>query len=482
MLDLLQQAKEIVSKQPELNDPYRLNYHITPPYGLLNDPNGFIEYNGTYHLFYQWNPYECNHGSKFWGHCVSTDLVNWQEVKPALTPDTEYEKNGCYSGSAFEHQNSLYLFYTSNVKHANGERDSYQCLAKSEDGIVFEKLGPVISSPPKNYTKHFRDPKIWQHDNLWYCVIGAQYQHDNGDLQGRVLLYYSDDLNNWHCSGDIAGSNVNQLNDFGFMWECPDLFNLNGHDILMCSPQGLEPEADKYQNIYQSGYFVGQLDYQTQKFIHGDFIELDRGFEFYAPQTTLDSKGRRLMSAWMGLPECDDHPTVKYNWLHALTLVRQLIYKDNKLLQQPIEELQTLRKNKTQYQNITLSSETSFTGIEGDSYELIVELSDITQRCGLKLRVSESEYTELYFEPETQCITLDRDYSGAGYGGTRSCILDSKNSLKLQIFMDKSSVEIFVNEGAEVFSSRIYPSQQATGIRFYAHSDCIIDNLIKYTL
>lgn len=482
MPNLLSQANDIVKNQQERHDPYRLNYHITPPQGLLNDPNGFIEYQGNYHLFYQWNPFECCHGSKFWGHYVSVNLVNWHEATPALAPDTDYDKNGCYSGSAFAHDDALYLFYTGNVKHADGERDSYQCLAKSDDGITFEKLGPVIASPPEGYTKHFRDPKIWQHENRWYCVIGAQYQQDNDDLQGRVLLYYSDDLKQWYCSGDIAGSHVNQLSDFGFMWECPDLFQLNGHDILMCSPQGIEPEGDKYQNVYQSGYFVGEFDYQTRAFCHGDFTELDRGFEFYAPQTTLDSKGRRLLSAWMGLPECDDHPTVKHNWLHALTLVRELIYRDNKLYQQPIEELQTLRKDKLQYQHLTLSAETSFAGIEGDSYELIVELSDITQRCGLKLRVSDSQYTELYFEPKSQRMTLDRNHSGDGYGGTRSCSLDKSDTLKLHIFMDKSSIEVFVNDGAEVFTARIYPSEQATGINLYADSCCKLDSLVKYTL
>src|SRR5690606_27727101 len=115
---LMEKAYNEVNKYRDkvLDDPYRLNYHLMPPVGLLNDPNGLIQYKGHYHVFYQWNPFATAHGAKFWGHYSSKDMVNWQEEPIALVPSEWYERNGCYSGSAIELDGKLYLFYTGNVK------------------------------------------------------------------------------------------------------------------------------------------------------------------------------------------------------------------------------------------------------------------------------------------------------------------------------------------------------------------------------
>lgn len=134
-----EQAKK--NKKVIESDNNRLHFHLMPAVGLLNDPNGFIQFKGVYHVFFQWNPFETAHGAKFWGHYSSTDLINWNEEPIALAPDEWFDKNGCYSGSAVEHEGKMYLFYTGNVKEENGDRSTYQCLAISEDGIHFEKRG-----------------------------------------------------------------------------------------------------------------------------------------------------------------------------------------------------------------------------------------------------------------------------------------------------------------------------------------------------
>ncbi len=308
---LIEQAYEEINKHKECveSDEYRLLYHIMPPVGLLNDPNGFIQWKGTYHLFYQWMPFKTEHGAKFWGHYSSPNLVHWQAEPIALAPTDWFDKNGCYSGSAIADGESLKLFYTGNVKDAVGNRETYQCLAESKDGIQFEKKGVVVELP-EGYTAHFRDPKVWKHEDHFYMIIGAQ----SLAKQGQAVLFRSTDLKDWTHLGAIAGGGTEQLTDFGYMWECPDLFRLQEADILLVSPQGLEPEGMLYQNVYQSGYFVGQLDYEQAHYAHGGFTELDRGFEFYAPQTTLDEQGRRIMIAWMGVPEQyeQEHPTVKH--------------------------------------------------------------------------------------------------------------------------------------------------------------------------
>ncbi|MDR4235533.1 glycoside hydrolase family 32 protein, partial [Priestia megaterium] len=114
------------------------------------------------------------------------------------------------------------------------------------------------------------------------------------------VLFQSDNLKDWQFLGDITGSKTEQLGEFGYMWECTDMFELDGKDVLIVCQQGLEAEEMLYQNVYQSGYFVGELNELKPWFTHGDFEELDRGFDFYAPQTTKDESGRRILVAWMG--------------------------------------------------------------------------------------------------------------------------------------------------------------------------------------
>ncbi|WP_018247300.1 glycoside hydrolase family 32 protein [Orenia marismortui] len=449
------------------NDYYRLRYHVMAPVGWLNDPNGFIQFNGEYHLCHQFNPVYPEDKLIYWGHYKSKDLVHWEELPIALTPSEWYETHGCYSGSAFDNDGVLTLMYTGNVKDEEGNRETYQCLAITEDGINFEKLGPVIENQPQGYTRHFRDPKVWKKDGVWYMVIGTQ----TVDLAGRVLLYKSNNLKQWQLVGEVVGS---QLGDFGYMWECPDLFELGDKDVLLFLPQGVEAKDHLYNNIYQAGYVVGELDYETGIMEHGDFKELDRGFDFYAAQTTIDDKGRRIMIAWMGLPEEDENYAERENaWIHCMTIPRVLeLGEDKQLIQKPIQELKTLRENYRAYSNILINNqEIELEGISGDVVELIAEfeIEDI-EEFGIKVRCSaeNNEETLISYNPADNKISLDRDKSGAGGKGIRQCYLEDNNNLKLHLFLDRSSLELFVNDGREVFSSRIYPRKDSRSIKFFA--------------
>ncbi len=342
MFDRNNELKELALNEIEKHretvnqDPYRSQFHLMPPVGLLNDPNGFIQWKGVYHVFFQWMPFKTDHGAKFWGHYTSKDLVSWELQKTALAPGDWYDKNGCYSGSAIEHEDKMLLFYTGNVKDDHGHRETYQCVAESIDGVNFDKKGVALHLP-KGYTPHFRDPKVWEHQGKWYMVIGSQ----NLVEEGRVVLFESIDLKNWELKGEVTESGHQQLGTFGFMWECPDLFELEGTDILLFSPQGLKPDGYLYQNVYQTGYLTGKLDYNSGKMSHGSFTELDRGFEFYAPQTTLDEKGRRLLIGWMGVPEQGEeyHPTIENKWIHQLTIPRELHLENDRLIQRPCQNL-----------------------------------------------------------------------------------------------------------------------------------------------
>ena len=464
------EKKEIVEK-----DFWRQKYHIQGIVGLINDPNGFSQFNGKYHMFYQWNPLGTNHKNKTWAHSVSSDLLNWERLETALRPDTWYSKDGVYSGSAIVDDDKLYLFYTGNVKDLEGNRESYQCLAVSSDGENFERWEPSIVNQPDGYTRHIRDPKIWKKDGKFYAVIGIQSE----DLEGKAVLYSSENIKDWKFEGEIAGANHGKIKDFGFMWECPDYFQLKDEKtgeikgLLVFSPQGLEPEGDLYNNKYQTGYLFGKLDYEKPEFeILSDFVEIDRGHDFYAPQSMEDDKGRRLIVGWMGIPEEEDFPTVKNEWLHCLTLPRELKVIDGKLYQVPIKEMESIRGEKIEFSGKVTGEVKVGTGV---TYELKAKFSDFNSDFGLKLRTGKSSETVLKFDYNDKKFVLNRTKGEQPDKRLRKVYLGDISELELTVFVDNSSVEVFINGGAEVFSSRIFPEKDADGISVFADKDVNVE-------
>ena len=460
------EKKEIVEK-----DFWRQKYHIQGIVGLINDPNGFSQFKGKYHMFYQWNPLGTNHKNKTWAHSVSSDLLHWERMETALRPDTWYSKDGAYSGSAIVDDDKLYLFYTGNVKDAEGNRESYQCLAVSSDGENFERWEPSIVNQPDGYTRHIRDPKIWKKDGKFYAVIGIQSEN----LEGKAVLYSSENIKDWKFEGEIAGANHGKIKDFGFMWECPDYFQLKDKkteeikDLLVFSPQGLEPEGDLYNNKYQTGYLFGKLDYEKTEFeILSDFVEIDRGHDFYAPQSMEDDKGRRIIVGWMGIPEEEDFPTVKNEWIHCLTLPRELKVIDGKLYQLPIKEMESIRGEKIEFSKKVAGEVKVGTGT---TYELKAKFTNINSDCGLKLRTGKNSETVLKFDYNDKKFVLDRTKGEQPDKRLRKVYLGDISELELTVFVDNSSVEVFINSGQEVFSSRIFPEKDADGISVFADKD-----------
>ncbi|MDN7240934.1 sucrose-6-phosphate hydrolase [Planococcus sp. N028] len=440
-------------------DPHRLQFHLMPAVGLLNDPNGLIHYKGAYHVFFQWNPFGTVHGPKCWGHYTSQDLVYWQEHQPSLVPSEWYEKDGCYSGSAIEVDGDMVLFYSGNVKHEDGTRETFQCMAVSHNGFVFEKKGPVVLLP-EGYTSHFRDPKVWKRDGLWYMVVGAQTFYQ----QGAVVLFASTDLKEWEIKGTLAGSHLNGLNDFGYMWECPDFFELGEKDVLLVSPQGLEAKESLYQNEFQSGYFVGKWKVGTTEFPHGEFQELDRGFDFYAPQTFEDKAGRRIMLGWMGITDAQEsyQPTIEKGWVHALTIPRELELKNYRIIQKPVPELKELREPKSFKYQTSLKNETkTWHELEGIVSEIKIEFQQ-NQAETIKIEIRKN--LMIIYDRSLSRLTLNRKRFADGRIESRSCFIEKLEDL--HIFLDTSAIEIFVNGGQEVFTARFFAEDNEKEIIF----------------
>lgn len=426
------------------NDRYRLGYHVSAPAGWINDPNGFCYYKGYYHIFYQYHPYSADWGPMHWGHARSKDLVHWESLPIALAPDTKADEDGCFSGSAIVKDDVLYLIYTGHHYYDDGDPDHFwqnQNLAYSTDGINFTKYenNPIIASTPEDNTHHFRDPKVWEKDGKYYMILGSQGK----DGVGRAIIYRSDDLKDWQYLGEIA--KANGLTTEGFMWECPDFFELAGKDILLLSPQGIEAQGQKYLNLFQTGYFVGNFDYSTNTFEHGGFTELDHGHDFYATQTTLAPDGRRLVFGWMDMWE-SRFPEKADGWAGALTLLRELEIKDDQLYMRPVKEAVQLRTAEISAWNKQVTEKTLLCENE---HQAEIDLTLTTDQAFELAFTDQDKQVKLTFDQATHTFTLLN-------GDARYASIKPNSELKLQIFIDTSSLEIFINDGEAVFTERFY--------------------------
>lgn len=448
--------KEIELKKGHIaNSAYRLHYHFMAPVGWINDPNGFVQYNGEYHLFYQHYPYDSKWGPMHWGHAKSDDLIHWKHLPVALAPSEPYDSGdvagyGCFSGSAVVNDGELILAYTGHVD--GNQPQQVQCLATSQDGVHFEKYehNPVINHFPNDASHDFRDPKVWKHGEQWYMVIGTKK-----DGKGKAALYVSEDLKVWEYKGIAAESDGNQ----GDMWECPDLFPLNDRHVLIISPMyGKQNEKPLYM--------IGDMNYKTGIFTQEFSSILDYGYDFYAPQTLIDNQGRRIMIGWME-KWLTKMPSQEHGWAGAMTIPRQLVLESNIIKQQPVAEITSLRSAYRQW---------DVSAVEGiqvisDTYESVsetvieIDVNETTAAAfGIQLRCSQDkqERTEIWFDFNNNEITMDRTHSGSGEQGVSIAPLHIRNGLiQIRLFMDTTSLELFVNDGEQVITNRIFPNEQS---------------------
>lgn len=446
---------------------WKNNFHFDAPFGLINDPNGLSYYNGEYYIFFQWNPYGCEHKYKHWGVTKTKDFKSFKVPNVALIPNNIYDKDGCYSGSGIVKNGNLELFYTGNVKDENNNRESYQCKAVMKNDGSIEKLGPVIHKIPNGYTAHFRDPYVFEKNGKYYMILGIQTK----DLKGKIVIYTSDDTQNWNFEGEVK----TKFNDFGFMWECPALFDLNDKDVLVISPQGLKEEEFKYQNIYQSGYIIGKFNYDNLSFLGDDFYELDKGFDFYAPQVFKDDRGRTILIGWMGLPEKEKfHSSCDEGWVFSLTMPRELTIKNNRLYQNPLSEIRELRlDNILNLKNKRLDN-FMFSDIKENSYELYLEIEKLkSNNIELNITLGVNEYFTIKYDFKNNECILDRNNMFLGEKGLRKFKLENNNIFKLNMFVDKSAIEMFFDDGKFVASTKIYPKENESKIEIKSEKDNI---------
>lgn len=446
-------------------------YHVAAPVGWINDPNGFCVYKGKYHhkgkyhLFYQYHPYSPQWGPMHWGHVVSDDLARWEHLPIALAPSADYDKDGCFSGSAIEKDGKLYLLYTGNVSLPEGGVQ-LQCLAVSNDGVYFEKYAgnPIIIAPQSDaiHGGDFRDPKVWEHDGKYYCVIGSRTADGK---HGQALIYESEDLKHWAFKSIATRSKGNE----GTMWECPNFCEVDGHDVLVMSPMGIQTEGNKFVNAVDSGYMIGTLNYNTGIFTRGKFYLIDYGSDFYAPQVTQTEDGRCIMIGWLAMWYAD-MPEQEDGWAGTMSVPRELHVRNGKLLTPPVKEMESLRESAVSHTNLNISVPTKLDGVHGITGELIAEIdTNRSEDFSIAIRVSETERTLLSYYKATSIFSISRENSGKGPKDDREVVLAHEEILKLRIYLDRSSVEVFINDGAAVLSARIYPKEKSQDIAFIPH-------------
>jgi beta-fructofuranosidase len=445
-------------------DPLRPVYHFLPEANWLNDPNGLLHWQGFYHLFYQYNPAGAFHGTIHWGHARSRDLVHWEHLPIALAPDPGTpDEDGCWSGAAVVHEGVPAVIYT-------GFRAGEQlpCLATSEGDLIDwhkSPTNPIIAAPPAEYdVVGFRDHSLWKEGEDWYQAIGSGIR----GAGGAVFLYRSRDLRTWkYLHPLIVDENPPGSETWmGDMWECPDFFHLDSMAVLVLSI--MIPGTLPY-TIYLSG------DYIDHRFVPRERGLVDAGRPFYAPQSMLDSQGRRLMWGWLREGRSDAAQRAA-GWSGVMSLPRVLSAgPDGTMAMAPAPELRILRRDEWKVENLVLdaTSPNPLAERQGTTHELLLEC-ELEADTMLELQMYASpdgeETTVLSLDMAARRLTLDTTRSTL----SQEVIVEARDAtvtfgddrvLRLHVFLDRSVIEVFAND-VTCLTERVYPTRpDSQGLR-----------------
>ncbi len=450
-------------------DPHRPIYHFMPDRERyrINDPNGLIQWKGRYHLFYQFSPHGPYLDDTHWGHAVSDDLVHWEHLPIALSPDAGGpDADGCYSGCAVVHDGTPTIIYT------GISPEERPCLATSDDDDLREWTkypgNPVIKNPPPGLEMvGFRDHSAWREDGHWYQVIGGGIEGAGGD----ALLYRSADLIDWKFLGSLMAE---PLEDRGTMWECPDFFALGDRHVLIASRLPHETIDDVWRARVR--YSTGE--YRDHKFYPEQVGILDAGGNFYAPQTMLDDDGTRLMWGWITEGRSREAQRIA-GWTGVISLPRILSLDDSgRLLQSPTTATDGLRSNHRRIEDVTLGGGASvrLDDVTGDSLEIKATFRcDDAGSVGISVRCSPdgTERTRIVADLDRNTLTIDRSASSLDPETlhtveTGAMPRASKNGyVEVRLFLDRSVLEVFA--GGYAAASRMYPMRaDSLGLEVFA--------------
>ncbi|WP_318212773.1 MULTISPECIES: glycoside hydrolase family 32 protein [unclassified Streptomyces] len=463
-------------------DPHRPRYHFTSPGGWLNDPNGLSHWNGVYHLFYQYNPLAPAHHRIHWGHATSTDLVTWTDEPVALVPGTTGpDRDGCWSGVLVDDGGVPTLVYSGR----HGQRE-LPCVATGSPDLrhwTKDPGNPVIAAPPTGLdVTAYRDHCVWREGALWRQLVGSGIRGRGG----TAFLYESADLRDWRyvgplLVGDASEGGATDLDWTGTMWECVDLFRVGDVDILAFSAWD---EGATLHPLYWTGR------YSEDRFEPTALHRLDYGRNyFYAPQSTRDAHGRRIMFGWLQEGRGEE-ATARAGWSGVMSLPRLVTPgADGTLAQAPVPELERLRRDHVAVGAFAAGTASPLDAIRGDQLDLEATLRlapGATVRLGVRETPDGTERTVVEITRDTTgasgTLRLRREASSLAPDVDTSprhghLPLGEDGTVELRVLVDHSALEIFANGCA--LTARVYPTRPdaATGVSLTGAGDATVDRL-----
>lgn len=440
------------------DDFQRPQFHFLPPANWMNDPNGVIQWNGQYHLFYQYNPDGAVHSDMHWGHAVSDDLIQWTDLPIALAPTPQtVDEGGIFSGCAVNNNGQPLIFYTG-VSSPNYSKQ-VQCLAiGSADLLTWDKYeqNPIIDTVPAEarQTSDFRDPFVWQGvDDSWYMLVGSGI----AGVGGTVFLYRSEDLVNWEYLNPLL---VGDAQTQGAIWECPNFFELDGKWVLIIS-------SHDGKNTDTVRYFVGT--FKDYRFIPETSGRLDFAY-MYAPLTFVDDRSRRLLWGWIREGRTYQAHE-RAGWAGVQIIPRELrLDEHNHLIMTPVPELNTIRGDHLHLENMPLSNDLLL-NIRSNCLDITAEFqldSAGSVQFTIAGSASGDEGTTLSFDASTEQLNVARQYCEVNgeldfYPHSAPHVLFPDETLQLRIIIDGSVCEIIAN-GRTSLVTRIYSSHRENNL------------------
>ena len=491
-------------------DYYRPSYHFTPLYGWMNDPNGMVYKDGEYHLYFQYNPYGSKWGNMHWGHAVSKDLVHWEHLDPAIARDPV---GHIFSGSSVVDKkntagfgkNAIIAIYTNNsVNH-----DEVQCVAYSNDnGRTFTKYegNPVLT--PFDGLKDFRDPKVFWYEKgkCWYMIVSA-------DKETR--FYKSKNLKKWTYVSAFGKG----LGQQPCQYECPDFFQLpvNGDKKKMKWVMTMNINPGCWFGGSATEYFVG--DFDGKKFTCPDAHDvkwLDWGKDHYATVTFSNTGDRVLGITWMSNWQYANLTPFKQNrGANGLPRELKLYEKNGKyyISEDVAPEVYALRKDTKNVADASVADEKMLAGVAANmegAFEIEADVTpDANGIAGIEISNNKRERTMIYFDMKQGKVVMDRTESGLSDFGKQSVPHDielawdkqlaaegkqparitnsinykndfalatwaplslcenGKKTYHVDIFVDKSSVELFVDGGRIAMTNLVFPVAPYENVKLY---------------
>lgn len=482
----ISQIKQSDSFDYEYSETYRPEFHFSPQYGWMNDPNGMVYHNGEYHLFYQYNPYGSRWANMHWGHAVSKDLISWDYLPFALKPDA---LGSIFSGSAvIDKENTAGFGEDAMIAiYTSAGKTQTQSIAYSLDGgqtFTTYENNPVLSD--LSYPD-FRDPKVFWHSDTKQWIMSL--------ATGQTISFYgSKDLKEWYRLSEFGEG----IGSHDGVWECPDLIELkyNGQSkwLLLVS---INPGGPNGGSATQ--YFIGSFDGKTFKADPLPYpIWLDYGRDNYAGVTWSnipDNDGRKIFIGWMNNWDyANDIPPV--NFAGAMTLPRNLtlVHNGKHLIvsSQPVKETKTLRGHETKFDAFNVNSYYQIDELIKDNkgaFEIEMEI-ETKNSSGFNFKLSNGKQEEIVFDFDLndELFVVNRSESGVVnfnrlFAQSKSeAPLVKKTNYKIRLFVDKLSTECFINDGELVQTNTIFPTEPYNILSFDSDGEIRVNSIHVYSI